>query len=248
MAYDPTKVEGLGTDELEMSETMPIFRIIQDQAPELKKRDEKYIAEADAGDIMFNPTKELFKELEFVPVATKSLYVEWKPQDTGGGVVAMHDRTIVNDPAYEKGRKKKYDEWLGENELKYTTYIMILYLQDNEWHRGMLAMTSTQLRVSRDLAKQIATFKWPKIAAKPPIFARSFKLTTKTEKNGAGQEYFNFQVSEPRILDFKKDEALLNQAEAAHTDAVETLPSADPVDRPALAEASTSEGSEETPF
>lgn len=227
MAFDPTQAEGLGTDSLEESSSMPIIRIIQDQSPEQNKRKEEYIEGAEAGMLMFNPTKELLPApLEFIPLAVRSLYVEWVPKEKGGGVVATHPLSIVSHPSYRKGVKTRYDEWLGENELKYTSYWLVLFLKNGEWEKGMLAMSSTQLRVARELSTKIDSFRWNKVDVKPPIFARTWKLSSKTEKNGADQEYFNFAITEPRILDFKKDEALLNMAQAAHMEAVKSLPEA----------------------
>lgn len=226
MAFDPTQVDGAGHDQLEKSSTLPIIRIIQDQSPEINKRKEEYIDGAEAGDLLWNLDKSILaRPLEFVPVGGVSLYTEWTPKDEGGGFHGYHPLTIVNHPDYEKGRKKKHDEWLGQHELKYTRYECILAFIHGEWKRALLAMTSTQLHVARKLSQEIAKFRYPGLAVIPPVFARKWKLSTVLEKTTSDQEYFNFKIDNPEVLDFTTDEKLLNMANEASKTARASLPS-----------------------
>ena len=58
----------------------------------------------------------------------------------------------------------------------------------------------------------------------PPVFARKFKLSSILEKNAAQQEYFNFKITEPSVLDIERDEQLLELAGSAATAAKGELP------------------------
>ena len=222
MAFDPTKYEGAGHEDLDSSSAMPIIRILQDQSPEINPRKENHIAGSKAGDLFWNKTRSVVPSpLEFVPVACRSVYVEWKPKSDGGGVVATHPLSVTSDPRY---RKDGYKEFLGSNELKYTTYWCILALINGEWENALLACTSTQLKVSRALSSEIAKFRYEGLQVTPPVFARKFKLSSVLEKNAAQQEYFNFKVTEPTVLDFERDEQLLELAGSAATAAKGELP------------------------
>lgn len=223
MAFDPTKYEGAGVDELETGANMPLIRVLQDNSPQINPRKEEHVPGSEAGDLFFNKTKSVIpRPLEFVPVACKSVYVEWVPRNQGGGLVGTHELSIAKDPKY---RKEGHKEFLGNNELKYTTYWCITALVNGEWIPAILALSSTGLTVSRKLAGDIASFRYENSKIPATIFARKFKLSTVLEKNKADEEYFNFKVSEPTVLDFVKDEELLNLCAEARETAIAELPS-----------------------
>ena len=229
MAFEIEAAQGVGTDDLEESSSLPIIRILQDQSPEINKRKESYIEGAEAGNLLWNFNHEtLTSPLKIVPVGSRAVYVEWIPKDAGGGIVGTHPLTIIQDSRYQKNVKRENDEWLGDNELKYTRYWCVLALINDVWEKAIVPMTSTQLRIAREWSKAIAKFKYEKLPnIAPPLFARTWMLSAEVEKNKAGQEYFNFRVRDPVVLDFKKDEDLLNTALAASKVALEQLPNPD---------------------
>lgn len=234
MSFAIEEVSGEGTEVLEEGTSLPLIRILQDQSPQLNKRKEQFLEGAEAGNLYSNVDQEVITSpLTIIPVGMNSLYVEWIPKDTGnGGWVANHPLSIVNDPRYEKGRGgKKYAEFLGDNELKYTSTWLCMALIDEEWKKVILALTSTQLRVARKWSNQIHKFRYTGDykAVKPPIYAQTWELSTICEKNGADQEYFNYKLSNPKALDFETDEGLLNMARESAQDAKVGLPAPDPV-------------------
>lgn len=217
MAFDPNQYAGAGTENLDESSSMPLLNILQALSPELKKSNDKFIEGASAGDIIHKGLGEILEQpLKVIPVSVKTMYVEWIPKDMGGGLVGMHGTEIVNSPLYEQGRKgkptgtKTYDEWLGENELRYTAYWLIKVLVGKEWVDAMVAMSSTQLKIHRKLQQDIKKFRYDKLDIVPPVFARSWTLSAVEETNKRNEDYFNFQFSEPVVLDFKKDEEVLS--------------------------------------
>lgn len=239
MAYDPTKHAGAGLEDLDKPSKMPLLNIIQQMSPQINPKKDQFIDGSKAGDIFFAPTSEILDQpIDFLPVALKTVYVEWKPMDQGGGIIGIHPLDIRNrkDLGYEQGRKTQYDEWLGSNELKKTTYVLGLIELDGERTDAMLALTSTGQRVARKLQDDIIKFRYTGDLkdVKPTVFAREFKLTAAYEENKNGDGYFNWKLSEPRVLDFDADEALLELAASKNVDAQSSLPSPQASAAPAL--------------
>jgi hypothetical protein len=243
MAYDPTKHAGAGLEDLDKSSKMPLLNIIQQMSPQINPKKDQFIEGSKAGDIFFAPTSEILDQpIDFLPVALKTVYVEWKPLDQGGGIVGIHPLDIRNrkDLGYQQGRKTQYDEWLGSNELKKTTYVMGLILLEGEQTDAMLALTSTGQRVARKLQDDINKFRYDGDfkAVQPAVFARAFNLTAEYEENKNGDGYFNWKLSNPRVLDFVADEALLTLAASKNADAQAALPSPQATAATTLIEAS----------
>jgi hypothetical protein len=226
MAFDITKVSGQGTENLETSSSIPFIRILQDLSPQLKKQKEEYVEGAESGDLFFAKTKKtLTNPTNIIPTYTQSVYTEWVPRSQGGGFVATHPLTIVSHKDYEKGRERQYDEWLGENELRFTTYWFVLAEIDGVWEKAIIPFTSSQLRVSRKLTQDINSFRYNDDALKsivPPLYAQKWELSTVLETNKNGDDYYNFQFSNPSVLDMESDEALLTEASATYSSAADT--------------------------
>lgn len=222
MAYDISKVSGMGTENLDAGSALPFVRILQDLSPQLKSNKDEYVEGSKAGDLFFNKTKTvLANPLSIIPVYTKAVYTEWIPRNKGGGYVASHPLTI--DPSYQKGRERQYDEWLGENELRYTSYWFILAEIDGNWEEAIIPFTSSQLKVSRKLTADINRFRYEQDKSIiPPLFAQKWQLSTVMETSKNNDDYWNFEISGNVVLDFESDEDLLTLAEQASGVATQT--------------------------
>ena len=229
MAYDPTQHAGAGLDELDASSKMPLLNIIQQNSPQLNDKKDQFIEGSKAGEIFFSPTQEVLGTMvPFIPTALRTLYVEWRTRDNGGGIVGMHPLDIQGrkDLGYEQGRKGQYDEWLGDNELKKTTYVLGLITIGDEQVEGMVALSVTGQKTARALQDSIRKFRYDgKLADIPPaIYARQYTLEAVYEENAKGEGYYNYKFNAPRVLDFKKDEALLNAASSSRETSLVSLP------------------------
>ena len=224
MAYDIAKVSGMGTENLDSGSALPFVRILQDLSPQLKSNKDEYVEGSKAGDLFFNKTKcVLANPLNIIPVYTKAVYTEWIPRNKGGGYVASHPLTVVSDPSYEKGRERQYDEWLGENELRYTSYWFILAEIDGNWEEAIIPFTSSQLKVSRKLTGDINRFRYEQDKSIiPPLFAQKWQLKTVMETSKNNDDYWNFEISDNVVLDFEADEDLLTLAEQTSGVATQT--------------------------
>jgi hypothetical protein len=247
MAFDITKVSGQGTENLNTGSSMPFIRILQDLSPQIKKTKEEYVQGAESGDLFFAKSKSILKQpTNIIPVYTESVYTEWVPRSKGGGLVGTHPLTVVSNPKYEKGRERQYDEWLGENELKFTTYWFVLVEIDGSYEQAIIPFTSSQLRVSRNLTSEINRFRYTDESYSnvvPPLYAQKWEMSSVLETNKNGDDYYNFKFSNPAALDFEADEALLSQAADSYSSAADT-PLLQTSETPQLVNAST----EEDPF
>lgn len=243
MAFDLTQTQGTGIEDLDQGGKMPNLRILQDMSPEVKKQKSEYIEGAEVGDIYFAGTEDIVsKPLNIIPLRMKALYTEWIPRDQGGGLNGIHPLTITSDSRYEKGRKAKYDEWLGENELLMTHYWFLLIEIDGEWTEAILPMTKSQLKVSRTLQGAIKKFRYAHDKSiVPPIFANKIELKTVYEENANGDGYFNWHIGNFTTLDPEADEELLTRSHETGKNADAALPAPDAQAKPALAVADSEE-------
>ena len=192
-------------------------------SPQLKPSKDEYIEGSKSGDLFFAKTQTILPQgSEIIPCYSKSLYTEWVPRSQGGGFKGNHPLTIVSHPDYEKGRERQYDEWLGDNELKYTTYFFVLVNVDGNWEQGVIPFTSSQLAVSRKLTNNINRFRYEGIDVAPPVYAQKWELHSVLETNKAGNDYYNFEIKNPTTLDFEADEAVLELASETYGAAAET--------------------------
>lgn len=230
--FDYSKALGLGTSTIDRSVMgMPFIGIIQKGSPEFdethRKHAEKKIEGCRPGNILFEPERAVLPQpIEVIPLATTTLYTEWKPNQQG--FVGNRDLTVVSHPDYRKGQPgtpTQYREYLGQNELVYTIYFLVLFKHGEKWKRGIIAFTSTQLKVGRAWAKQIVTTKIPGLEGEPPIFACSYKLSTFADSNDKGG-FYAWKLEKAKLLDPVQDQSLLESAFAETQKAQAALPRA----------------------
>jgi len=172
--------------------TIPRLSIIQANSPQRKKKDEKYIENADEGDIFNTVTSQVYKEpLTVIPCAYRKTYVEWIPREKGGGFVAAYDirpSDTTTDPATRKSFLKNGNQLVDTAE-----HFVIIKRDDDSFESAVLTMTSSNLTVSR---KWNTLLKMKKINVKgqmidPPSFMYEFTLSTveATNDQGTWQKY-----------------------------------------------------------
>jgi len=238
--FDYTKALGLGTSTIDRSVMgMPFIGIIQKGSPEFDETHRKYserkIDGCRPGNVLFEPERAILPQpLEVIPLATTTLYTEWKPNQ--GGFVGNRDLTIVSHPDYRKGAPNtptQYREYLGQNELVYTIYFFVLFKHGEKWKRGIIAFTSTQLKFGRAWTKMIIQTKIPGLEGEAPIFACSYRLSTIADSNEKGG-FYSWKIEKHKLLDPAADQQLLENAFAETQKAQAQLPK--PADAPALPE------------
>ena len=172
--------------------TIPRLSIIQANSPQRKKKDEKYIENADEGDVFNTVTSQVYKEpLTVIPCAYRKTYVEWIPREKGGGFVAAYDirpSDTTTDPATRKSFLKNGNQLVDTAE-----HFVIIKKDDDSFESAVLTMTSSNLTVSR---KWNTLLKMKKINVRgqmidPPSFMYEFTLSTveATNDQGTWQKY-----------------------------------------------------------
>lgn len=245
MAFDITKAAGLGTDTIDPSvRGLPFLTIIQKGSPEFDethvKHAEQKIEGCRPGQIVFAPERVVVPQpLTVIPLAQAVLYTEWKPNK--GGFVGNRSVDIVGSKDYRKGTPgtpTEHKEYLGQNELIYTIMFMVLFQHQNEWKKGMISFSATQLKAARQWSRMILGTKYPNQDIKPPIFAAKYQLSTVAESNAKGG-WFAWRVAQGTLLSPEADQALLENAFDASRSALRELPK--PQAQPQLAAAADDE-------
>ena len=229
MTFDPRKAAGAGTENLDSAlSNQPFINIVQKGSPEFDEthaqHEKKKVPGCKPGSIIFAPDRAVLPApLLVVPVGQCAIYTEWKPRLAGGGYLGVRPLTVVTQPGYRKGVTpgQENKEFLGQNELVYTIYVALLFQQAGEWRRGLIAFTGTQLKHARGWLSLIRAVRYTGELAevKPAIFAASYTLGTGPESNTKGS-WFGWNIRPDRVLDFTRDEALLELAHKASVDAM----------------------------
>ena len=177
--------------------SIPFLGIIQQLSPEIIEGDAKYIPGAKVGQLLNTVTQETYdgdKGITFVPVYSEQVYIEWIPRERGGGIAGRH---TVDSPVVEAAKRNatSFNDLRTEdgNELIQTFYLYGLLLggSDADETEGpiVVAFTSTKIKVYKRIMTQLRSVK-----GRPPLFAHRLQITTRAEKNKAGQPYRNFDI------------------------------------------------------
>lgn len=192
-AYDYGEMKGTGYEGTTNADfAVPYLSLLQPLSPEVGGQGEDGIIEgAKPGMLLNSVTKQLIdgkKGLIFVPVSTEHVIVEWRPRESGGGIVARHtlDSTVWQT-AQAHCEFGKYKTAEG-NDLVDTFYLWG-YTLDHEdalepGDALILTITSTKIKPYRQIMQSLRSFK-----GKPPLFANRLVIKTKQEKNNKGVFY-----------------------------------------------------------
>lgn len=188
---DDTDVEDL---------SMPRIRILQSNSEQTKKSNTaEYVKGAEEGDFFNTLTSELFKAEKgvfFVPVKRRIVYLEWRDQSVGGGLVNNYGEdptAYLNANINEDGRK------LGSqpNTEIVKTYDFFGYVYDNDkktFSEVVLSMSKTQVKKAKKFNAMIRSLSDKKTGKQLPEYAGVYKLTTVPESNDKGS-WFNYEIN-----------------------------------------------------
>jgi len=197
--YDWSQATTTGFEHVQRTDLgVPFLMIIQKGSPEYDKTHKDYQAKKiegiTPGDVINTLSREvLYKQdgvpMIFVPCSFETMYVEWKPRNSGGGFVKAHKNpNILNEC---KRDDKNHDILKSGNLIVSTAYYYGLVLRGQDRLPTMIGMTSTQLKKSRywlNLMQGIKLRKDDRVYT-PPMFSHSYKLSTVPESNAEGSWY-----------------------------------------------------------
>ena len=216
LAGDSKEASGFGNLDLSRDVMIPYINILQTTSPQLNPSKAEYVESAKVGQFYNTVSQEVSTSLNVIPVLYQLRYVEWKPRESGGGLVEMHDADsgILGQTTRSKMTFK--DTLPNGNYIATTAYHYVMVQgTDGNWSQAVISMTSTQLKKSRRWNSLMLTQKveGPSGSFTPPTYAIVYKLSTVSESNDRGS-WFGYQVEKVQMVD---DASVYNEAKLFST-------------------------------
>jgi len=197
VTYDYGNNAGAGWDNTSQDDfSIPFLNQLQALSPEVQAGEDTAIEGAQVGMFVNSVTRTLYSEVIFVPVQTEHVFVEWVPQDQGGGFVGVHQ---IDSQAVADARSRATDRRLtteGGNDLVETFYVYALILDEvgaeDASEMVVMAFSRTKIKRYKAIMTRLRTLKG---SANIPLFAHQIRMSATGEKNAAGQPYKNVELN-----------------------------------------------------
>ena len=205
-------LENMDQDDL----ALPFLKLLQNSSDETKKKHSSYVDGAEPGMFYNTVTKKLYdgaKGIEVIPCFYKLTFPEWAPFERREGRPVSPDRGADVLSQTKKDASGK-DVLTNGNIIIKTANHFIIILTESGIDKALVAMKSTQLKVSRgwnSMMKSI-TEKGKNGTFNPPSFSHIYQLRS-TEVTG-NFTWYGYNVKLLRKVD---DVDLYQQAKAFHT-------------------------------
>ena len=216
LAGDSKEASGFGNLDLSRDVMIPYINILQTTSPQLNPSKAEYVESAKVGQFYNTVSQEVSTSLNVIPVLYQLRYVEWKPRESGGGLVEMHDADSGILGRTTRSKMTFKDTLPNGNYIATTAYHYVMVQgTDGNWSQAVISMTSTQLKKSRRWNSLMLTQKveGPSGSFTPPTYAIVYKLTTVSESNDRGS-WFGYQVEKVEMVD---DASIYNEAKLFST-------------------------------
>jgi len=205
-------LENMDQDDL----ALPFLKLLQNSSDETKKKHSSYVDGAEPGMFYNTVTKKLYdgaKGIEVIPCFYKLTFPEWAPFERREGRPVSPDRGADVLSQTKKDASGK-DVLSNGNIIIKTANHFIIILTESGIDKALVAMKSTQLKVSRgwnSMMKSI-TEKGKNGTFNPPSFSHIYQLRS-TEVTG-NFTWYGYNVKLLRKVD---NVDLYQQAKAFHT-------------------------------
>lgn len=201
VSFDYGQTAGQGWENTDQDDfSVPFLNQLQALSPETQPGEDTYVEGAISGMFINSVSRELAKEIVFVPCTTQHVFVEWVSRDNGGGFVGVHalDSIIVKEArvaAVQSGERNNLKTEEG-NDLVETFYIYAAILEEAGASEVsdlvVMAFTKTKIKRYKAIMTRLRTMKGSKSI---PLFAHQIRMTATKEKNSAGQPYANVELN-----------------------------------------------------
>ena len=172
---------------------IPFLNLLQPMSPQVSG--ESALDGARPGMLVNSVTNALYGEagMIFVPSARQHVFVEWRPRDSGGGIVARHEpNSDVVQTAKASGLFNQLTTPDG-NELIETFYLLGYTLGNSDDQEPgdviCIPFWSTKIKRYRAIMYQLNSYK-----GRPPLFAHRLRITSSSEKNNQGT-FYNYDIA-----------------------------------------------------
>ena len=181
--------ENVGQDDI----VIPRLEIIQALSPQVKDGDPKFNPDARPGMLINSVTGQVYgKEVMVVPVIYTKQWLVWrKRKDKDGKPLQGGFFGAYNTPMDAEDRMMKEGGEAANIEVLDTPQHLCLLVNFNTGSvdEVMLSMPRTKAKISRQWNTMVRM-------AGGDRFSRVYRVTTALEKNSAGQDYYNYVVSQ----------------------------------------------------
>lgn len=189
--------EGAGWENTDSGDfQIPFLNQLQALSPQCEDGGDRQVEGARPGMFYNSVTQELYSGAVRLLIAlTKHSFVEWKPQDQGGGFVGEYaiDSDVVRE-AKERAANPLDLRTEAGNELVETYQVFALILDDEGGVKDQVVISFSKTKIKRykQIMTRLRTFKG---SNRIPLFAHQLVMTSTNEKNPAGQPYKNVQLA-----------------------------------------------------
>jgi len=174
---------------------IPFLNQLQALSPQCEDGGDRQVEGAKPGMFFNSVTQELYPSSVTLLIAlTKHSFVEWKPQDQGGGFVGEYaiDSDVVRE-AKERASNPIDLRTEAGNELVETYQVFALILDGDEVKdQVVISFSKTKIKRYKQIMTRLRTFKG---SNRIPLFAHRLAMTSTNEKNAAGQPYKNVNLA-----------------------------------------------------
>lgn len=166
--------------------SLPFLRILQGLSPQLNRDHPSYIKGAAAGDICLTVLNRFWERDEGVTMVFchySRVFVEWRPQEMGGGMVNIYgpeDKIINTAERGEKGARLMENG----NALVETAYHAVLVDVDGKWVQAVMPLKSTMLKISKRMNNLLTSLEVKDSNGnfvQAPRWVKKFTMTTTNE-------------------------------------------------------------------
>lgn len=203
-AEELAKDAGIGFEGVTAADVaVPYYSVLQALSPQVKKGPAQ-ISGAQEGDIFNTVTQEVIKGesgIIVIPCAFKKMWVEWKPRDSGGGLVKQYE-SEADAPKLVGEDKNGRPITVEGNHITDTAYhYVIRVFDDGRFERAIISMASTQLKKSRRWLAQQMNLQLDVGGRKinPPPYSHTYHLTTVHEEKDS-YSWFGWNIMNPQVL------------------------------------------------
>lgn len=190
---------------------IPRLTILQGLSPQVTPSKPEYDPDARVGQIYDVGLQQSFPDgIAIIPLFYAKAYLEWAPRKSGEGLKAIHD-----DPAILAQCRKEDDSSKmvlpNGNYISETAQFYVMNISA-DFRRSFLPMSSTQLKKAKRLLTLATSEKVKRGDGSeftPPLFYRSYNLTTVPESNNEG-DWVGWKIERgPALTEFPNWEAHL---------------------------------------
>ena len=179
---------GVGLENVTSKDLLiPRLTIVQSLSPQVIKSKPEFIPGCQVGDIIDVGTGELLPApITVLPVHFLKQWLEWAPRQSGKGLVEVHnDASILDDCTKDADGHFLLN---NGNYVQETAQFFVLNLSA-DGRRSFIGMAVTQLKQARKWLTLATSEKLKRADGTmftPPLFYRSYQLSTREESNAKG--------------------------------------------------------------